>query len=185
MAPGPTGAAGASSHRLDITDEDAVSALLQQLRPAAVIHAAYRKSGRGRRSHHRNRRVLRIARWPRLARQAGSHLPPTWCWTAKAPSLRRKCARAGSRLWCAPRRRPRWCAHTPAAAIVRTSLVCRLDPPDPATKWVVDSCVRPGHHALHRRSALSCLAGRPGGCAAGGWQPTISAACSTSADRRR
>ena len=131
---------GVVAHRLDITDEDAVSALLQQLRPAAVIHAAYRKSGRGAEAITATgagfvaRAVAAIgARLVHISTDMvldGEHPPYD---ESALPAPVHDYGRAKAAAEALVR------TYAPAAAIVRTSLVCRLDPPDPATKWVVDS----------------------------------------------
>ena len=131
---------GVACHRLDITDGDAVNALLQQLQPAAVIHAAYRKSGRDAEAitatgaGHVARAAAAIgARLVHISTDMvldGEHPPYD---ESAPPAPVHDYGRAKAAAEALVRR------VTPAAAIVRTSLVCRLDPPDPATHWVVDS----------------------------------------------
>lgn len=131
---------GVACQRLDITDGDAVSTLLQRFQPAAVIHAAYRKSGQGAEAitatgaGHIARAAAGIgARLVHISTDMvldGEHPP----YDERAqPAPVHDYGRAKAIAESLVRQ------EAPAAAIVRTSLVCRLDPPDPTTQWIVES----------------------------------------------
>lgn len=128
--------------RLDVTDQIAVERLMQRLRPAAVIHAAYRKDGPdahavtatgagfiaraaakigARLVHISTDMVLDGENPPYDERSQPAPIHPYGLAKAEAEELVRHFA--------------------PDAAIVRTSLVCRLEPPDPVTDWIVSSLV--------------------------------------------
>lgn len=131
-----TAVAGAEAHAVDLSDPVATAALLERLRPELVIHTAYSQAA--------------------AARDVG----------AATESIARACARAACELIhlssdvvfggehapyaedddLAPvHEYGRWKAaaeravreRLPAAAIVRTSLIVRADPPDAASEWVL------------------------------------------------
>ncbi|MEZ4768441.1 MAG: sugar nucleotide-binding protein [Caldilineales bacterium] len=136
----PPAVDGVSCYQLDVANESAVNNLLRQLRPDVVIHAAYRKDGPG-------AEVITVAGSGNVARAAAEigarlvHISSDMVLDGEnapydesahpAPVHEYGRAKAAAEALVA--------ASAPAAAIVRTSLVCRIDPPDPATKWVTDS----------------------------------------------
>lgn len=136
----PAPVEGVSCLRLDITDEAAVDTLLQQLRPTAVIHAAYRKNGP-------NAEIITGAGAGCIARAAAHvgarlvHISTDMVLDGENPPYDERAHPAPvhdyGRAKAIAESLVRQAA--PAAAIVRTSLVCRLDPPDPATQWIVES----------------------------------------------
>lgn len=131
---------GVSCPQLDIINEGAVNKLLHELRPDAVIHAAYRKDGP-------NAEAITTDGSGHVARAAAAinarlvHIstdmvldgenPPYDESALPAPVHGYGRAKAAAEALVV--------ASAPSAAIVRTSLVCRLDPPDPATKWITNS----------------------------------------------
>jgi dTDP-4-dehydrorhamnose reductase len=131
---------GVSYLRLDVGDPAAVLRLLRALRPQVIIHTAYRKAGPelervtaagaghvaqaatqiGARLIHVSSDVLldgEHAPYDESAQPASLH--PYGRAKAEAERLVQEAA--------------------PAAAIVRTSLICQLDPPDPISGWIIDS----------------------------------------------
>ncbi len=131
---------GVQPVQLDVGDAQAVRSLAQRVRPAVIIHTAYRKHGSelervtalgaghvaqaatdtGARLVHVSSDVLldgEHAPYDESAQPAPLH--PYGVAKAQAEALVQQAA--------------------PHAAIVRTSLICRLDPPDPISAWVIDS----------------------------------------------
>lgn len=141
---------GVACHRLDITDGDAVTALLHRLQPAAVIHAAYRKSGR-------DAEAITATGAGHVARAAAAigarlvHISTDMVLDGEHPPYDESAPPAPVHDYGHAKAAAEALVHSvaPAAAIVRTSLVCRLDPPDPATQWVLDSLRRGQHITLY------------------------------------
>jgi dTDP-4-dehydrorhamnose reductase len=136
----PAPHAGVAYVQLDVADRAAVQALVQRLRPAVIIHTAYRKhepdllrvtaegagyvaqaaAANGARLVHVSSDVLldgEHAPYDESAQPAPLH--PYGAAKAEAEALVRQAA--------------------PRAAIVRTSLICRLAPLDPISAWISDS----------------------------------------------
>lgn len=126
--------------QLDAGDPAAVWSVVQAVRPRVIIHTAYRKTGPdlervtalgagaiaqaaaefGARLLHVSSDVLLDGEHPPYDESAQpAPLHPYGQAKAAAERLVRQAA--------------------PDAAIVRTSLICRLDPPDPISAWIVDS----------------------------------------------
>jgi dTDP-4-dehydrorhamnose reductase len=126
--------------QLDVGDRQAVLQLMQRLRPRAIIHTAYRKEGPdlrrvtaqgagyiaqaaaaiGARLVHLSSDVLLDGEHPPYDESAPpAPLHPYGQAKAEAEAAVQQAA--------------------PDAAIVRTSLICRLQPPDPISAWVIDS----------------------------------------------
>ncbi len=131
---------GVTWTRLDVGDQAAVQALLHDLQPAAIIHTAYRKADPdlwrvtalgagyvaqaaaqvGARLVHVSSDVLldgERAPYDESAQPEPRH--PYGFAKAEAERLVQQAA--------------------PDAALVRTSLICRLRPPDPISAWIIDS----------------------------------------------
>lgn len=136
----PTPVDGVCYEALDVRDGPAVARLVSRLRPAAIIHTAYRKDGPG--AHAVT--VLGSGHVAQAAAATGArlvHLSTDMVLDGENPpydDLARPdpvhdYGHAKAEAEALVRR------HAPDAAIVRTSLVCRLNPPDPATHWVVSS----------------------------------------------
>lgn len=152
----PAARDGVTCRQLDITDEDAVNALLRQLQPDAVIHAAYRKNGPEAEaittagSGHVARAAAAIgARLVHISTDMvlGGENAPYDESAQPAPVHDYGRIKAAAEALVA--------ASTPAAAIVRTSLVCRLDPPDPVTQWITD-CLRDGQEITLYTDEIRC-----------------------------
>lgn len=136
----PAAQAGAQYVQLDVGDRNAVRDLALRLRPQVIIHTAYRKEGpdldrvtargaghvaqaaaeSGARLVHVSSDVLldgEHAPYDESARPAPLH--PYGVAKADAEALVQQAA--------------------PGAVIVRTSLICRLEPLDPISAWIRDS----------------------------------------------
>lgn len=131
---------GVSCQRLDVTDDRAVRMLLQQLRPAAVIHAAYRKSGL-------NAEAITTTGAGHVAQAAAAigarlvHISTDMVLDGEHPPYDERAHPAPVHDYGRIKAAAEALVHqeAPAAAIVRTSLVCRLAPPDPVTHWISES----------------------------------------------
>lgn len=134
---------GISLVQLDVADRQQVLALVDELRPTAIIHTAYRKDGA---SAHavtaqgsRNVAEAAAASSARLVHVSsdvifdGEHAPYD---ESALPAPLHDYGRAKAAAEEVVR------SLAPASAIVRTSLICRLDPPDRITGWIVDSLRR-------------------------------------------
>ncbi len=136
----PAGQGGITYVQLDVGDPQAVRQLVQQVHPQVIIHTAYRKDGPdlqritahgagyvaqaaaavGARLVHVSSDVLldgEQAPYDESARPGPLH--PYGVAKADAEALVQGAA--------------------PDAVLVRTSLICRLYPPDPISAWVIDS----------------------------------------------
>lgn len=124
--------------RLDVTDGDAVHALVADLRPAAIIHTAYQMSGPD-----MERVIVDGSR--HIAQAAGAarlvHMSTDVVFDGQRGHYRESDllhpVHAYGRAKAAAEAIVRQTA--PSAAIVRTSLVYGFDPPDPRTAWTLDS----------------------------------------------
>ncbi|MEI2688805.1 MAG: sugar nucleotide-binding protein [Anaerolineae bacterium] len=131
---------GVSYLPLDVGDPAAVHALLHALRPRVIIHTAYRKAGpelervtaagAGNVAQAATQIDARLIHVSSDVLLDGEHAPydesaqpgslhPYGQAKAEAERLVQQAA--------------------PAAAMVRTSLICQLDPPDPISSWIIDS----------------------------------------------
>jgi dTDP-4-dehydrorhamnose reductase len=132
---------GVPSHPVDLSDADAVAALFGALRPGLVIHTAYSVADAERDIWRATESVVRA------------------CQTTGAGLIYMSTDALldGESSPCAESAKPapvheygRWKARAetqvrqtlPEAAIVRTSLIVRADPPDRSSAWVVDSLRR-------------------------------------------
>jgi dTDP-4-dehydrorhamnose reductase len=136
----PAARPGVDYIRLDVGDEAAVQETVLRLRPRVIIHTAYLKDGPD---------LRRITAWGAgyLARAAadigarlvhvssdvlldGEHAPYD---ESALPAPLHPYGQAKAEAEAAVRQ------AAPDAAIVRTSLICRLNPPDPISAWVIES----------------------------------------------
>jgi dTDP-4-dehydrorhamnose reductase len=136
----PVAGSGVDYVQLDVGDQDAVQRLVQRLRPRAIIHTAYRKEGPD---------VHRVtaqgagfvaqaaadvgARLVHLSSDVlldGEHAPYD---ETASPAPLHPYSQAKAEAEAAVQQ------AAPDAAIVRTSLICRLQPPDPISEWIIDS----------------------------------------------
>lgn len=136
----PAARGGVTYVQLDVGDAQAVQRLVQDLQPQAIIHTAYCKQGpdlsrvTARGAGHIAQAAAEIgARVVHVSSDVlldGEHAPydegthpkplhPYGVAKADAEALVQQAA--------------------PDAAIVRTSLICRLDPPDPISAWIMES----------------------------------------------
>lgn len=130
----------AHSCALDLTDGAAVRRLVVQIRPGAIIHTAYRKDGPlAHQVTAEGTRALAEAATAVGARLVhvssdvifdGEHAPYD---ETALPAPIHPYGEAKAAAEAAVRH------SAPGAAIVRTSLICRLDPPDRITGWMIDS----------------------------------------------
>ncbi len=136
----PVPCSGVDYVQLDVGDPQAVRQLVQRLRPRAIIHAAYRKHGPDlqRVTVQGARHIAQAASevGARLVHVSsdvlldGEHAPYD---EAALPAPLHPYGQAKADAEAAVRQ------AAPDAAIVRTSLICRLDPPDPISAWIIDS----------------------------------------------
>lgn len=127
-------------HALDVADADAVQQLLQRIRPRVVIHTAYCKIGPQLEqvTAHGAGYVAQAAAavGARLVHVSsdvlldGEHAPYDED-AQPGPRQPYGAAKAAAEAWVQ--------AALPAAAIVRTSLICCIEPLDPISAWVADS----------------------------------------------
>lgn len=132
---------GAHPHPVELSDADAVAALFARVRPALVFHAAY-SAAEGERDIARATENVVDA-----CRSAGAALV---CMSTDA-LLDGESSPFAERAEPAPvHEYGRWKARAelhvrgrmPEAAVVRTSLIVRADPPDRGSAWVLDSLRR-------------------------------------------
>jgi dTDP-4-dehydrorhamnose reductase len=169
-----------ADHQVDLADGDAVTRLMDEIRPDLVIHAAYDKvdldNGVVAATRHVAEGCARTgAALVHLSSDVvfdGEHAPydedhPLCPVNAYGKAKAR--AEADVRTL------------VPDAAIVRTSLLCSLDPPDPVTAWVIDA-LRSGEPVTLFTDEVRCparvddlavriwdLAGRPRAERVGPW----------------
>ena len=127
-----------ADHQVDLADGGAVSRLMDEIRPDLVIHTAYDKvdldNGVVAATRHVAEGCARTgAALVHLSSDVvfdGEHAPydedHPLC-PISAYGMAKARAEADVRT------------TVPEAAIVRTSLLCSLDPPDPVTAWVIDA----------------------------------------------
>ena len=129
---------GATAHEIDLADPDDPVGLLQAVRPDVVVHTAYGKEDLARDVVAATRSVAAACAIHDVALVHlssdvvfdGEHAP----YAEDSPLVpvhaygRAKAEGEGDAL-----------TAVPDAAVVRTSLVCRADPLDPPSAWVVDS----------------------------------------------
>lgn len=132
---------GAESHAVELSDADAVAALFARVRPALVIHAAY-SAAEGERD------ILRATESVvRACRSAGAAL----VYMSTDALLDGESSPYDESAEPAPvHEYGRWKADAelhvraqmPDAAVIRTSLIVRAEPPDRGSAWVLDSLRR-------------------------------------------
>ncbi len=136
----PAGHDGLTCVQLDIADPDAVRQLVQRVRPQAIIHTAYRKQGPDlhRITAHGAAHVAQAAAevGARLVHVSSDVLldgeqAPYDEAAQPSPLHPYGVAKADAEVFVRQ--------AAPQAAIVRTSLICRLQPPDPISQWIIDS----------------------------------------------
>ena len=130
---------GSKSYPLDVSDRSAVWRLVEQLQPDAIVHTAYLKDGPQAHSVTAlgTRYIAEAAEafGARLVHVSsdvifdGEHAPYD---EAAPPAPVHPYGEAKTEAEASVQR------LAPSAAIVRTSLINRLDPPDRITAWIVD-----------------------------------------------
>lgn len=125
---------------LDVGDESAVHALIHALQPAAIIHTAYRKTdpglwrvtalGAGYVAQAAAQAGARLVHVSSDVLLDGEHAPYDES-AQPGPLQPYGFAKAEAERLVAQ--------AAPEAVLVRTSLICRLDPPDPISAWIIDS----------------------------------------------
>ena len=136
-APDDVDLVAATRHDADLADPAATAALFERIRPDLVIHAAYsmrelQADGIDASRHVVDECVTHGAALIAVSTDAlfdGEHAPYA---EDDPPSPVHAYGRAKAAMEADIADR------LPAAAIVRTSLVCAVDPPDPRTAWVLD-----------------------------------------------
>ena len=133
--------AGAEAHVVELSDGDATSALLERLRPALVIHTAYSQS-------HPERDVRQATEsLVRACAGVGSeliHLSSDVVFDGERAPYGEDDEPAPVHAYgrCKAEAERLVRAALPHAAIVRTSLIVRPDPPDGGSAWVLDGLRR-------------------------------------------
>lgn len=133
-----TPVAGATAHTLDLADTDTVRRVWAEVRPDLVIHTAYSMAGGERDVWTATRNVVDAsaevgAALIHLSTDAlldGEHAPYDEAAVA-APVHEYGRWKARAEAYVRDR--------LPAAAVVRTSLITQMSPPDPRCAWVADS----------------------------------------------
>ena len=136
-APEDVDLVAATRHDADLSDPAATAALFERVRPDLVVHAAYsmrklQADGIDASRHVVDGCVAHGAALIALSTDAlfdGEHAPYA---EDDPPSPVHAYGRAKAAMEADV------AARLPAATIVRTSLVCAVDPPDPRTAWVLD-----------------------------------------------
>lgn len=133
--------AGVQAHQVELSDPAATDALIARLRPGLVIHTAYSQSAAERDVGQATESVARACR------RAGSeliHLSSDVVFDGEHAPYGEHAEPAPvheyGRWKAAAERSVR--AHLPAAAIVRTSLIVRAEPPDGGSAWILDAIGR-------------------------------------------
>ena len=136
----PAAGSGVDFVQLDVGDHEAVQRLVQRLRPQAIIHTAYRKEGPDARrvtvqgTQHIAEAAAEIG--ARLVHASsdvlldGEHAPYD---ETAPPAPLHPYGQAKAEAEAAVQQ------AAPEAVIVRTSLICQLQPPDPISAWIIDS----------------------------------------------
>jgi dTDP-4-dehydrorhamnose reductase len=136
----PASRGGVDYVPLDVGDLPAVRNLVQRLRPQAIVHTAYRKQGPdlqrvtaqgagyiAQAAAEIGARLVHVSSDVLLD---GEHAPYD---ESAPPAPLHPYGQAKAEAELAVQQ------AAPDAAIVRTSLICRLDPPDPISAWIIDS----------------------------------------------
>ena len=136
----PAADSGVDYVQLDVGDRQAVLQLVRCLRPEAIIHTAYRKEGpdlqrvTAQGAGHIAQAAAEVgARLVHVSSDVlldGEH-PPYDEGAQPAPLHPYGQAKAEAEVAVQQ--------AAPDAVLVRTSLICRLQPPDPISAWVIDS----------------------------------------------
>ncbi|MCW5880354.1 MAG: sugar nucleotide-binding protein [Anaerolineae bacterium] len=142
---GGRGVRSTTWHRLDICDAEAVRALVHQVRPAAILHTAYQFN-----TPDMERVIVQGTRHVAQASAAVGarlvHLSTDVVFDGRQGMYREtdepRPVHAYGRAKLVSEGDVR--RLTPAAAIVRTSLVYGFDPPDPRTAWVIETARQRG-----------------------------------------
>lgn len=134
-------AAGAEAHTVELSDGDATAALLEHVRPELVIHTAYSQGEPARDVLQATESLVRacVAVGCALIHLSsdvvfdGEHAP--YAEDAEPAPVHEygRCKAEAERIVR---------AALPTAAIVRTSLIVRPDPPDSGSAWVLDGLRR-------------------------------------------
>lgn len=132
---------GAESHAVELSDAAAVEALWMRLRPDLVIHAAYSHA-----DHERDvwRATESVVRACRASGAALVHMSTDALLDGESSPYAESAGPAPVHEY------GRWKARAelhvraemPEAAVVRTSLIVRAEPPDPGSAWVLDALRR-------------------------------------------
>jgi dTDP-4-dehydrorhamnose reductase len=133
--------AGAEAHTVELSDGDATRALLERIRPALVIHTAYSQGEPERDVRQATESLVRACAGVgceliHLSSDVvfdGEHAPYAEDADPAPVHAYGRCKAEAERLVR---------AALPAAAIVRTSLIARPDPPDSGSAWVLDGLRR-------------------------------------------
>lgn len=139
----PPHIASVTWHRLDICDGEAVTALVDRLRPAAILHTAYQFN-----TPDMERVIIEGTRHvAQASAEVGArlvHLSTDVVFDGRCGMYREddepRPVHAYGRAKLVSEGDVQ--RLTPDAAIIRTSLVYGFDPPDPRTTWVVESARR-------------------------------------------
>jgi dTDP-4-dehydrorhamnose reductase len=136
----PVAGSGVDFVQLDVGDHESVQRLVQRLRPRAIIHTAYRKEGPDLHqvTAHGTQHIAEAAagigaRVVHVSSDVlldGEHAPYD---ESAAPAPLHPYGQAKAEAEAAVQ------LAAPDAVIVRTSLICRLQPPDPIGAWIIDS----------------------------------------------
>jgi dTDP-4-dehydrorhamnose reductase len=132
---------GAESHAVELSDAAAVGALFGRVRPALVIHTAY-SAAEGERDI--RRATESVVRWCRAAGAGLVYMSTDALLDGESSPYTESAEPAPVHEY------GRWKADAelhvraemPGAAVVRTSLIVRAEPPDRNSAWVVDALRR-------------------------------------------
>jgi dTDP-4-dehydrorhamnose reductase len=133
----PVAAEGVTVHACDLADAGATAALVEEVAPDLVIHAAYRKD-----SGERDIIAATAAVAMACARSVAGliHLSSDVVFDGEHAPYAEDAVPAPVEPYGAHKLRAEAAARAnlPDAAIVRTSLLVQPDPPDPTSRWVIE-----------------------------------------------